>query len=149
VSRCDIQHDCSSGVPASTASLGKLEEFSGTAAERFRLDESVRHDLQLCCEEVFVFLCEGDARQEHGRDVLVRITSEEDTILVELTDRSAIEDVDLPQSPADLGAAGPEDLSHLGLMLVSKLAHDVNHLRISGWNYISFRLMRSTVATGR
>jgi hypothetical protein len=74
---------------------------------------------------------------------LVRLTSEEDTILVELTDRSAIEDVDLPRLPADLGAAGPEDLGHLGLVLVSKLAHDVNHLRISGWNYISFRLMRS------
>lgn len=129
-------------VPASPASLESLHEFTGRSSERFRLAEAVRHDLQLCCEEVFVFLCKGDAREGAARNVLLRLTREEDTILVELTDRSAIEDVDLPRIPSDLGAAAPEELGHLGLMLVSKLAHDVNHLRISGWNYISFRLMR-------
>jgi NCS2 family nucleobase:cation symporter-2/xanthine permease XanP len=130
-------------VPASLASLETLQEFAEQKAKRFGLDESVRHDLQLCCEEVFVFLCEADAREGPARNVFVRLTREEDTILVELADRSTVEDVDLPRIPDDLGAAGPEELGHLGLVLVSKLAHDVNHLRISGWNYISFRLMRS------
>ena len=130
-------------VPASPANLGFLHEFTEKTAERFLLDEAVRNDLQLCCEEVFVFLCEADMREGPARNVLVRLTREENTILVELTDRSAIEDVDLPRIPSDLGAAAPEDLGHLGLVLVSKLAQDVNHLRISGWNYISFRLIRS------
>ena len=130
-------------MPASPANIGTLHEFTEQTAERFRLNDAVRNDLQLCCEEVFVFLCEGDMREGPARNVLVRLTREENTILVELTDRSAIEDVDLPRIPSDLGAAAPEDLRHLGLVLVSKLAHDVNHLRISGWNYISFRLMRS------
>ena len=74
----------------------------------------------------------------------VRVTLEEDTLLVEITDRSSVEDVDLPQVPDDLAAASPEELGQLGLMLVSKLAHDVNHLKISGRNYISFRLPRSS-----
>ena len=64
-------------------------------------------------------------------------------MLVEITDRSWVEDVDLARVPDDLGAASLEELRHLGLVLVSKLAQDVNHLKISGRNYISFRLPRS------
>ena len=74
--------------------------------------------------------------------VLFRAILEEDTILVEITDRSLAEDVDLPQLPADLETASPEDLQHLGLFLVSRLAHEVSHVRISGYNYISFRISR-------
>ena len=125
------------------ADLPKLQGFVDLTTERFRCHDSLQHDLQLCCEEVFVCLCEADAEEGSERTVAVRCTLEEDTMLVEITDRSSVEDIDLPRVPDDVGAASLEELRHLGLMLVSKLAHDVNHLQISGWNYISFRLPRS------
>ena len=123
--------------------LPRLQEFVDRTTARFRFDDSLQHDLQLCCEEVFACLCEADAEEGSERPVAVRCTLEEDTVLVEITDSSSVEDVDLPRVPDDIGAARLEDLRHLGLVLVSKLANDVNHLKISGRNYISFRLPRS------
>ena len=128
---------------ANLTDLPKLQGFVDMTTERFQFDDSLQHDLQLCCEEVFVCLCEADAQEGSERTVAVRCTLEEDTMLVEITDRSSVEDVDLPRVPDDLGAASLEELRHLGLVLVSKLAQDVNHLKISGRNYISFRLPRS------
>ncbi len=129
---------------ADLTSLPKLQEFVDQTKERFQLDDSLRHDLNLCCEEVFVYLCEAGAEEGPERSVTVRATLEEDTVLVEITDRSSVGDVDLPHVPDDLEAASPEELGDLGLVLVSKLAHDVNHLKISGRNYISLRLHRSS-----
>ena len=129
---------------ADLTSLPKLQGFVDQTTERFQLDDPLQHDLHLCCEEVFVCLCEADAEEGPERSVTVRATLEEDTVLVEITDRSSVEDVDLPHVPDDVGAASLEELRHLGLMLVSKLAHDVNHLKISGRNYISLRLPRSS-----
>ena len=40
--------------------------------------------------------------------------------------------------PESLLQARPEDLDQLGLMLFSRYAHDVKHLEISGYSYISF-----------
>ncbi len=131
---------------ADLTSLPKLQGFVDQTTERFQLDDPLQHDLHLCCEEVFVCLCEADAEEGPERSVTVRATLEEDTLLVEITDRSSVEDVDLPHVPDDLGAASPEELGHLGLLLVSKLAHDVNHLKISSRNYISFRLPRSSIS---
>ncbi len=132
---------------ADLADLPKLQGFVDQTTERFQFDDSLQHDLQLCCEEIFVFLCEADAEEGSERTVVVRCTLEEDTVLVEITDRSSVEDIDLPRLPDDLGAASLEELRHLGLVLVSKLAHDVNHLKISGRNYISLRLPRSAGST--
>ena len=129
---------------ADLTSLPKLQEFVAQTTERFQLDDTFQHDLNLCCEEVFVCLCEAEAEEGSERTVAVRCTLEEDTVLVEITDRSSAEDVDLPRVPDDVGAASLEELRHLGLVLVSKLAHDVNHLKISGRNYISFQLPRSS-----
>ena len=123
--------------------LPKLQAFVDRTTERFQFDDSLQHDLQLCCEEIFVCLCEADVEEGSERTVAVRCSLEEDTMLVEITDRSSVEDVDLPRVPEDVGTASLEELRHLGLVLVSKLAHDVNHLKISGRNYISFRLPRS------
>ncbi len=128
---------------ANLTDLPKLQGFVDGTTERFQFDDSLQHDLQLCCEEIFVCLCEADAQEGSERTVAVRCTLEEDTMLVEITDRSSVEDVDLPRVPDDVGAASLEELRHLGLVLVSKLAQDVNHLKISGRNYISFRLSRS------
>ena len=127
---------------ADLTDLPKLQGFVDRTTERFQFDDSLQHDLQLCCEEIFVCLCEADAEGSE-RTVAVRCTLEEDMMLVEITDRSSVEDVDLPRVPDDVGAASLEELRHLGLVLVSKLARDVNHLKISGRNYISFRLPRS------
>ena len=128
---------------ADLTDLPKLQGFVDRTTERFQFDDPLQHDLQLCCEEIFVCLCEADAEEGFERTVAVRCTLEEDAMLVEITDRSSVEDVDLPRLPDDVGAASLEELRHLGLVLVSKLAHDVNHLKISGRNYISFRLPRS------
>ena len=132
---------------ADLSDLTKLQNFLDRTTKEFRFDESLQHDLQLCCEEIFVLLCKADAEAGPVRPVQARCTLEEDTVLVEMTDRSGVEDVDLPHVPEDLGNAGPEELRHLGLLLVSRLAHDVSHLKISGRNYISFRLPRTTPGT--
>ena len=124
--------------------LPRLLGFVDRTVEKFKLDDPLRHDLQLCCEEVFVCLCEADAEEGPERSVTVCVTLEEDTLLVEVTDRSSVEDIDLPYVPDNLEAASREELGHLGLILVSKLAHDVSHVTISGRNYISFRLPRSS-----
>ena len=61
---------------------------------------------------------------------------------MEITDRSVADDVDLPSLPDNWERASSQDLQDLGLLLVSKLAKEVRHLRISGYNYISFRIPR-------
>ncbi len=129
-------------LPADLANLPRLQRFLDSLKERFRLPQKPLHNLNLCCEEVFAHLCSAKAPEGTERMVLFRAILEEDTILVEITDRSLAEDVDLPQLPADLETASPQDLQHLGLFLVSRLAHEVSHVRISGYNYISFRISR-------
>lgn len=129
---------------ADLADLSKLQLFVDRTCQRFRFDDRLRHNLHLCCEEIFVFLCEADSDEGSERPVTVRCTLEEETVLVEIMDRSVLEDIDLPQLPDDLATARSIELKHLGLFLVSKFAHDINHLKISGRNYISFRLPRST-----
>ena len=131
-------------LQADLADLPQLQKFVDQTSKRFQFDDSLQNDLQLCCEEVFVCLCEADAEEGADRPVAVSCTLEEDTVRVEITDRSSAEDVDLASVPEDVGAAGLEELKQLGLVLVLKLAQDVNHLKISGRNYVSFRLPRFT-----
>ncbi len=130
-------------VPARSGSLPRVQKFVDALGKRYDLPPKPVHNLQLCCEEVFVHLCNADAAEGSNRSVLFRANLEEDAVLVEVTDRSLAEDVDLPRLPADLKTAAPEDLQHLGLFLVSKIARKVNHMRISGHNYISFEIARS------
>ena len=53
-----------------------------------------------------------------------------------MTDRADVRDVDMPYVPSELGEAGAEELRDLGLILISRLATNISHTTISGWNYI-------------
>jgi xanthine permease XanP len=127
-------------IPASVANLPALRRFVDNLQGRFRLRSEEMYNLHLCCEEVYVHLCEAEAPGEPDRDILFQASIENDVVLMEITDHSVAEDVDLPSPPPDLERASEEELQNLGLFLVSKLTQDVDHVRISGYNYVSFRI---------
>lgn len=128
-------------IPAAVTHIPALTEFVDGLQGRFHLQDAAVYNLHLCCEEVFVHLCGAGGRDADGT-ILFQASLEESAILVEITDRSAAADVDadLAELPADLRTASPDQLQNLGLLLLSKLAREVNHIRISGYNYVSFRL---------
>ena len=127
-------------IPAETERLPALREYVDGLQGRFRIAAEELYTLHLCCEEVFVHLAGSDAGAVSARTIAFQASREEGALLVEITDRSLAEDVDLPPPPPDLVRASDQELQSLGLFLLSQLARDVEHVRISGYNYISFRV---------
>ena len=85
-------------------------------------------------------LCGSHTEPDDRAEMRFQFSHEDDAIHVEVTDRSLASDVDMPRLPADLGKAEASELTQLGLVLLNKVANDVAHLRISGFNYISFTI---------
>ena len=127
-------------IPTTPVGLQRLQKFIDTLGQHHHLSSKTVHNIQLCCEEVFVHLCNAESPDGSRREVSFQINMEEEVVLVEVTDHSFAEDVDLPRIPANLDTDSPENLEHLGLFLVSKIAENVNHMQISGYNYIGFEI---------
>ncbi len=124
--------------------LSKLKDFTADLGSVFNLSDKMIFRLQLLCEEIFVFLV-GSEPPENSQQKTIRFnfTAGEEGLLVEVKDRSETEDLDAVVFPENLAVASEFELAKLGLALLGKMAQEVAHIRISGVNYISFRLWDS------
>lgn len=122
--------------------LRQLQDFLAEASTAFSLTDKTSFQLQLLCEETFVYLVSaaGEAGDK-TKELRFTLTADEQGLLVEVQDRSEVEDIDMVTLPEDPGTASQAELDRLGLALLGKIASDVTHIRISGTNYISFRLV--------
>ena len=120
--------------------VGRLHEFVEELSGTFRMREKQILLLQLACEEVFTHICDSHVQNGQRGTVRFDFVHEREHIEVEIEDRSTASDVDAPRVPTDLGQAEPADLAELGLVLLNRVATDVSHIRISGFNYISFKV---------
>ncbi|MCF8109394.1 MAG: hypothetical protein K9J81_10410, partial [Desulfohalobiaceae bacterium] len=124
-------------LPADMDQFPVLKQTVDEVCEAFSLGEQATFRLHLACEELFALLLQDS---EASRRITFTFTAEEHLVLVEVRDRSSIEDVD------ELSAR--ESTSHdeliagrgLGLILLNKIAESVRHDRISGYNYIQFSI---------
>ncbi len=114
--------------------LARLPEVK----ERFHLGQNAFNCLQLACEETMTHLIEfmGDT----DKQCLFHLVRKEHGVFVEVVCGEEIEDVDQVVRPFTLLHAGESELNKLGLLLLEKVARDIQHIHISGYAYISFTI---------
>lgn len=130
-------------LPADPNALNDLNTFLQEISTRFKINEGILFKLQLLCEEIFVYLCSISEKNSSRERIAFMFSEEEDGLLVEIKDRSQADDIDLVEIPEDVAQASTEELDRLGMVMLGKMAKEVNHIRISGVNYISFKLEKN------
>ena len=124
---------------ANSDAIVSVSSFAQETVKRFDLTAGPANRLEVCLEELVGHLV------EHGqadRTIRVEVTATEDELEVLVTDRSELEDVDMPHVPTELWTAEPDELEQLGLVLLSRMASRVSHTTISGWQYVTFTIDR-------
>ena len=124
---------------ASIESLQEVMSFGADVSKGFSLETGPANRLELCLEELFTHVVENG---EAGRTVRIEATATEDEVQVIVTDQSDTRDVEMPNVPPDLLKADEDELQDLGLVLLMRLATNVSHTSISGWQYVSFIIAR-------
>ncbi len=124
---------------AAITSLDQVLAFGAHVSDGFNLEPGPANRLVLCLEELFTHIV------EHGdpdRTVRIEATANDDEIEIIVTDRSDVPDVEESNLPPDLLQADDDELQDLGLVLLTRLASNVSHTSISGWQYVSFVITR-------
>jgi xanthine permease XanP len=112
--------------------LQRLKHFIDELQSQFQLDAKRLFNLQLACEELFAFLHDTESQNK----ITFNYKAGEDGLLVEVTDRSDIIDIDeIDQS--EIIEKKPEEL---GLLLLNKITKNVKHIHIGKHNSIMFEI---------
>lgn len=117
-----------------------LHHFIEEHVPTWSLSSSQVNALQLACEEVFMHMCRSPVEEGSSHPVKIQFTSEEDHLHIEMEDQSRASEVDQVEELPDLETATESELDQLGLLLLNRVATDVTHIRISGYNCISFKI---------
>ncbi len=112
--------------------LFKLRRFIDDLQTLFQLDSKRLFNLQLVCEELFAYLHDNETKAQ----ITFSYKLTDDSILVEVTDRSTIIDID-DIDAEQIIESKPEEL---GLLLLNKIARNVRHIRIGEHNSIIFEI---------
>lgn len=134
------KHRLNLKLKSETGALEELNEFISEMEKSFKLTHKLVLNLQLLCEEVFIYLCNIQQKEGLSNHTLFTFIQQEDGIAVEVQDRSTADEIDRIEAAKDMTLATQEELDQLGLVLLSKMGQEVSHIRISGINYISFKL---------
>jgi NCS2 family nucleobase:cation symporter-2/xanthine permease XanP len=122
------------------AQVSALNNFIEEQASSLGLSLSQANALQLACEEVFMHISGGEDEASDTNTVQVQLLSREDHVQVDFEDRSQVRDVDDTIVMPKPEVATEAELDQLGLFLLNKVAKEVTHIRISGYNCISFKI---------
>ena len=129
-------------VPAKTESLPELTSTLREFGERVNLGRQSAYDLQLCVEEVFLFLLNSETEDQKDHFIDVRMEKEEFHLWLEIidtTDSREIDDQKLGES-ADWPEVKEEKLQELGLYLLHQTAQQIRHQDIGGTHFVSFQI---------
>ena len=124
-------------LPADLGRLSELHEKINSFEDRFRLTERQKYALQLATEEVFAFYC---SRNPEENRVTYRWKYHPEYIITEIFAQGELSDVDVAPDPGQVRQMDDEDLKDLGLLLLAKVATNIEHAVISGRHYIQFRV---------
>ena len=122
------------------AQITTLATFLETQSQVFALTPSQSNALQLACEEVFMHMCRNPVEGKSANEVRIRLTAEEDHLDIDMEDRSQAGDVDDPLNFQEFENVTETELDQLGLYILNKVVHEVTHIRVSGYNCISFKI---------
>ena len=120
--------------------ISTLNNFIEEQASSLGLSSSQANAVQLACEEVFMHICRNSEGPTETNEVHIQLVSREDHIQIDVEDRSRVSDVDDPIAMPQPEVATETELDQLGLILLNKVAKEVSHIRISGYNCISFKI---------
>ena len=120
--------------------ISTLNNFIEERASNFALSPSQANALQLACEEVFMHISRDSKDASDENVVQIQLLRREDHIQIDMEDRSRVKDIDDPIIMPKPEVATETELDQLGLFLLNKVAKEVTHIRISGYNCISFKI---------
>ena len=120
--------------------VSTLTNFLEEQASSLALSSSQANALQLACEEVFMHICRNAEGLTETNRVQIQIIGKEDYVQIDFEDQSRVGDVDDTFVMPKPEVATEAELDHLGLFLLNKVAKEVTHIRISGYNCISFKI---------
>jgi len=124
-------------IAADLTLLGDLRERVEVFKGRFRMTERQLYALQLACEEVFSFFC---AQNPATAQLAFRWKYHPDYIITEIYTTGELTDVDTPPDLSGVMAMDEASVQALGLLLLARVATNVEHATIGGHHYISFRV---------
>jgi xanthine permease XanP len=122
---------------ATAAELPDVQALLESGKKRLQLDRNRFNALSLCCEEIFCHMVAGN-REDKDRSLTLRVSRTEEGYFTEMVCGHKMDDINNFVVPESFFQATAEELDQLGLILFSKFAHDVKHIEISGYSYISF-----------
>ena len=79
------------------------------------------------------------AQSGSGNSLVLRISSRDDELFVEIIYGKQMADLGKIELPADMMTAEEADLDQLGLALLHKIVHDFHQVNISGITYVWFQ----------
>jgi NCS2 family nucleobase:cation symporter-2/xanthine permease XanP len=114
-----------------------LQQYLNNYATSHNIPPYQLQRLHLTAEELFLHLCASEESTAAGLQVKLR--KEEDILQVEFIDSGLPRDLDdeLEAIKYRQSEVAPEDL---GLLLLGRYAQNMRHIKISGYNYISYEL---------
>lgn len=130
----------SARIPAGVDNLPILMERIQQGADMLDLPREQVLRLQLACEEIFVQIARADAQCGSGNSLVLRISSRDDELFVEIIYGKQLADLGKIKLPADMMTAEEADLDQLGLALLHKIVHDFHQVNISGITYVWFKI---------
>jgi len=122
---------------ADASAFPRVQVMLDEAKKKFKLLPDHFNRLSLCCEEVFFHMI-GEGEFDEHRSLSFRIARTDEGYFSEVVCGHKMDDINNFVVPESFFKANPEELKQLGLMLFSNYAHDVKHVEISGYSYISF-----------
>lgn len=104
--------------------------------KKLKLDDNTYNRLRLSCEESLIYL--SSFFNDNQKKCLFNIRKKEEGIFVEIIYGEDVEDINQAVRPFNIMSADRNELSSLGLLILSKTASEIQHIHISGFTYISF-----------
>jgi len=114
--------------------LKELQKFINSFTADQNISQEKSSLVQLASEEIFAYICTKNP-QKTG-DIHFKLSVSEDEVLTTVEDRSNIKDVDLVDDTGPM-MVDPEEL---GLLILNKIVKEIEHVRINGYNTISFKI---------
>jgi anti-sigma regulatory factor (Ser/Thr protein kinase) len=114
-------------LDADVACLEQLAQQVQKLARKYGLDAVKTNNLQLVCEELFVYLADAPGGTE--RSIRFRFEQADQTVLVEVDDKGDFGDVDDVNGEL-------QSTDQLGLFLLNRVARKVEHLRFGEYHAI-------------
>lgn len=129
-------------LPAKTPSIPELSSYLSEFGKRVNLGRQAAYDLQLCGEEVFLYLLKSAPEDTEEHFIDIRMEKEEFYLWLEVIDSKDPREIDDEAlgKTTNWPEVEEEKLQELGLYLLHQTAGEIRHREIGGTHFISFQI---------